>query len=158
MTRPGANSIWAKGTVNMTKGRTMNRFFLLSALSLVLVSPLSAEQATASQPLSVDALTASPENFRLVLENENVRVLEYTLLPGQKDHQHTHPARVAHVISGGTLRVGFPDGTSMVFEEKVGESSWSNPSPLHDTENIGTTPIKILLVEVKTNLSPELPN
>lgn len=113
----------------------------------MLVSPLSAEQAPASQPLSIDALTASPENFRLVLENDNVRVLEYTLLPGQKDNQHTHPARVAHVLSGGT---------SIVFEEKVGESSWSNPSPLHDTENIGTTPIKILLVEVKTNPSAEL--
>lgn len=156
MMRLGASCIWAKATANMTKGRNMHRSVLLSALSLALVSPLSAEQAPASQPLSVDALTASPENFRLVLENENVRVLEYTLLPGQKDHQHTHPARVAHVISGGTLRVGCPDGTSMVFEEKVGASNWSNPSPLHDTENIGTTPIKILLVEVKTNLSAEL--
>jgi beta-alanine degradation protein BauB len=134
----------------------MNRSFLLSALSLVLVSPLSAGQAPASQSLSVDALIASPENFRLVLENQNVRVLEYILLPGRKDRQHTHPGRVAHVISGSTLRVGFPDDTSMVVEEKVGESSWSNPSPLHDTENIGTTLIKILLLEVKTSLSAGL--
>ena len=156
MTKPAASYIWALVIANMTKGRNMNRSLLLSALSLVLVSPLSAEQAPASQPLSVDALTTSPENFRLVLENENVRVLEYTLLSGQKDHQHTHPARIAHVISGGTLHIGFPDGTSMVFEEKVGATNWSNPAPLHDTENIGTTPIKILLVEVKTNLSAEL--
>jgi beta-alanine degradation protein BauB len=134
----------------------MNRSFLLSALSLVLVSSLSAGQAPASQSLSVDALTASPENFRLVLENQNVRVLEYALLPGRKDRQHTHSGRVAHVISGGTLRVGFPNGTSMGVEEKVGESNWSNPSPLHDTENIGTTPIKILLVEVKISLSAGL--
>jgi hypothetical protein len=56
-------------------------------------------------------------------------------------------------MAGGTLRVGFPDGTSMVFEEKAGESTWSDQSPLHDTENIGTTPIKILLVEVKTSFS-----
>jgi quercetin dioxygenase-like cupin family protein len=118
-------------------------------LVLVPVSPLAAETVAPVQAKQVDALTASPENFRLVLENDTVRVLEYTLLPGKKDHQHTHPRRVAHVMSGGTLRVGFPDGTSMIFEEKAGESSWSEPSPLHDTENIGTTPIRILLVETK---------
>ena len=124
---------------------------------------LAAAQATATPPLpaapsagqqmspatQVDALTASPENFRLVLENDDVRVLEYTLLPGQKDRRHTHPQRVAHVISGGQLRVGFPDGTHRDFDEIAGTSEWSKPSPLHDTQNIGTTPIKILLVEVK---------
>lgn len=31
----------------------------------------------------------------------------------------------------------------------AGETQWSDASPLHDTENIGTTPIRILLVEVK---------
>ena len=126
-----------------------NKVALIATLALTLASPLAAETVATVQPAQVDALAASPENFRLVLENDNVRVLEYTLLPGQKDHQHTHPRRVAHVMSGGTLRVGFPDGTSMVFEEKAGESSWSEPSPLHDTENIGTTPITILLVEIK---------
>ena len=124
---------------------------------------LAAAQATAPPPLpaapsvgqqspaapQVDALTASPENFRLILENDDVRVLEYTLLPGQRDRRHTHPQRVAHVISGGQLRVGFPDGTHRDFNEIVGTSAWSKPSPLHDTQNIGTTPIKILLVEVK---------
>lgn len=118
-------------------------------LALLLTSPLAAEKVARVEVKQVDALTASPENFHLVLENDEVRVLEYTLLPGHKDRQHTHPSRVAHVMSGGTLRVGFPDGSSMIFEEKVGESSWSEPAPLHDTENIGTTPIKILLVEVK---------
>ena len=102
-----------------------------------------------SMTQAVDALTASPDNFRLVLENDRVRVLEYILLPGKRDHRHTHPRRVAHVIAGGTLRIHFPDGRHMDFEEKAGDTSWGNPAPLHDTENIGTTPIKILLVEVK---------
>lgn len=127
---------------------------LLSGLLMMgLAAPLSAQSAQPDAQQQVDALTASPENFRLVLENETVRVLEYTLLPGQKDRQHTHPRRVAHVISGGTLRVGLPDGTAIVVEEKTGTSAWSDPAPLHDTENIGTTPITILLVEVKTPVS-----
>ena len=110
---------------------------------------LAAVALAAAPVVQVDALTAAPDNFRLILENDQVRVLEYTLLPGQKDRRHTHPRRVAHVISGGTLRVHFPDGTHLDFEEKAGTSEWSDPSPLHDTENIGASPIKILLVEVK---------
>ena len=105
--------------------------------------------APPSMTQAVDALTVSPDNFRLVLENDRVRILEYTLLPGKRDHRHTHPRRVAHVIAGGTLRVHFPDGRHLDFEQKAGDTSWGNPAPLHDTENIGTTPIKILLVEVK---------
>ena len=127
----------------------------LLAAALAVQAP--AAPATAPQPLpappsttqDVDALTASPDNFRLVLENDRVRVLEYTLLPGRKDRRHTHPRRVAHVIAGGTLRVHFPDGRHLDFVEKVGDTSWGDPAPLHDTENIGPTPIRILLVEVK---------
>ena len=113
----------------------------VSALALLAASPAPTQD--------VDALTASPDTFRLIVENDNVRVLEYTLLPGQKDRRHTHPQRVAHVIAGGKLRVGFPDGSHRDFDEIAGTSEWSAPSPLHDTQNIGTTPIKILLVEVK---------
>ena len=120
------------------------------APALLLAAALAVQAPAAPPPaLQVDALTASPDNFRLVLENDRVRVLEYTLLPGQKDRRHTHPRRVAHVIAGGTLRVHFPDGRHLDFDEKAGSTEWGNPAPLHDTENIGTTPIKILLVEVK---------
>ena len=115
-------------------------------------SPAAAQPPPAAQ--QVDALIASPDNFRLMLENDRVRVLEYTLPPGRKDRRHTHPQRVAHVISGGRLRVHFPDGRHLDFDEKTGDSSWSAASPLHDTENIGTTPIKILLVEVKEGTAP----
>ena len=115
------------------------------------VAPSPAQSSTATQ---IDALTASPENFRLVLENDRVRVLEHILFPGKKDRRHTHPKRVAHVISGGTLRVGFPDGTHRDLDEIAGTSEYSGPSLPHDTENIGTTPIKILLVEVKDAPKP----
>ena len=127
----------------------------LAAAALAVQAP--AAPGTTPQPLpalssamqAVDALTASPDNFRLVLENDRVRVLEYSLLPGKRDRRHTHPRRVAQVLSGGTLRVHFTDGRQLDFEEKAGDTSWSEASPLHDTENIGTTPIRILLVEVK---------
>ncbi len=124
----------------------------VSAITVVAAAPSAGQQSAPALPAvaqEVDALTASPENFRLLLENDRVRVLEYTLLPGKRDRRHTHPRRVAHILSGGTLRVHFSDGRHLDFEEKTGTSEWSDPSPLHDPENIGTTPIRILLVDVK---------
>lgn len=135
----------------------MKRSAWLFCAAALISAPATAAALAEPAPAmtgAVDGLVSSPENFRLVLENDQVRILEYTLLPGQKDRRHTHPQRASHVIAGGTLRVGFPDGTSRVFEERAGDSDWSGPSPLHDTENIGATPIRILLVEVKRSDGP----
>jgi quercetin dioxygenase-like cupin family protein len=146
--------MWVRAGASMIEAALLGRLALLAAPVMGMASPLAAEPAPPEQP-QVDALTASPETFRLVLENETVRVLEYTLLPGQKDRPHTHPQRVAHVVSGGTLRIGLPDGNTIIVEEKAGTSAWSDPAPLHDTENIGTTPIVILLVEVKSSFDED---
>lgn len=97
----------------------------------------------------VDALVASPGNFKLLLENDHVRVLQYTLPPGARDHWHTHPPRVGHVLSGGKIRVTRADGSHEDHDEKTGDNYWGEFSPLHDTLNIGTTPYIALLVEVK---------
>jgi len=97
----------------------------------------------------IDAVKASPANFRLLLENEHVRVVEYALRAGERDQWHTHPARVSYVVSGGTVRVTGADGRSLVFEEKAGDTTWSEPAPRHSVENIGPTPVKTILVEMK---------
>lgn len=97
----------------------------------------------------VDGLLSSPDNFKLLLENDQVRVLQYTLPPGARDHWHTHPLRVGHVLSGAKIRVTEADGSHKDYDEKAGETYWGEFSPLHDTLNIGTTPYIALLVEVK---------
>lgn len=97
----------------------------------------------------VDGLISSPDNFKLLLENEQVRVLQYSLPPGALDHSHTHPPRVGHVLSGAKIRVTEADGTQKEYDEKTGDTYWGEFSPLHDTLNIGATPYIALLVEVK---------
>jgi quercetin dioxygenase-like cupin family protein len=56
---------------------------------------------------------------------------------------------VSYVVSGGTIRVTTSDGRSLVYEEKAGDTTWSEPVPRHTVENIGPTPVRIVLVEVK---------
>ena len=98
---------------------------------------------------AVDALVSSPGNFKLLLENDRVRVLRYTLPPGALDHWHTHPPRVGYVLSGAKIRVTEADGSHKDYDEKTGDNYWDGFSPLHDTLNISTTPYVALLVEVK---------
>jgi ketosteroid isomerase-like protein/quercetin dioxygenase-like cupin family protein len=119
---------------------------------------LAATAAQAEPPPAttgpVDGLVSSPGNFRLLLENDRVRVLQYTLPPGAQDHWHTHPPRVGYVLSGAKIRVTEADGTHQDYDEKVGDIYWGEFSPLHDTLNTGQAPYVALLVEVKGAASP----
>ena len=98
----------------------------------------------------IDALKASPDNFKLLLENDHVRVLEYKLKPGTKDITHTHPPKSSYIVSGGQLKVHFENGDSSIFDDKAGTTSWMDHVGKHWVENIGTTEIKIILTEVKS--------
>lgn len=104
----------------------------------------------------VDGLLSSPNNFKLLLENDQVRVLQYTLLPGALDHWHTHPPRVGYVLSGAKIRVTEGDGGHEDYDNKAGEIYWGEFSPLHDTYNVSATPFVALLVEVKSAPSSPL--
>lgn len=126
------------------------------ACALLLVAPASAEPPPATSG-PVDALVSSPDNFKLLLENDQVRVLQYTLLPGALDHWHTHPPRIGYLLSGGKIRVTKADASHENYDEKTGEIYWGDFSPLHDTYNFGTTPYVALLVEVKSaSVTPAL--
>jgi quercetin dioxygenase-like cupin family protein len=123
-------------------------FCTAAAAALFAASPTLAEPPPATNG-PVDALVSSPGNFKLLLDNEHVRVLQYTLPPGGHDHWHTHPPRVGYVLSGAKIRVTEADGSHEDYDEKTGEIYWGEFSPLHDTVNLGTTPYIALLVEVK---------
>lgn len=120
----------------------------LFGLCLIAATGAPAEPPPATSG-PVDGLISSPDNFKLLFENDQVRVLQYTLPPGARDHWHTHPPRVGHVLSGAKIRVTHADGTQKDYDEKTGDTYWGEFSPLHDTLNIGATPYTALLVEVK---------
>jgi ketosteroid isomerase-like protein/quercetin dioxygenase-like cupin family protein len=122
--------------------------FLLASVGALDAAPPAREPPPATSG-PVDGLVSSPDNFKLLLDNGQVRVLQYTLLPGALDHWHTHPPRVGYVLSGAKIRVTEADGSHEDYDEKAGEIYWADFSALHDTYNIGTTPYVALLVEVK---------
>jgi quercetin dioxygenase-like cupin family protein len=94
----------------------------------------------------IDPVSVSPDMYKVLLENENVRVVQYTIDPGQRDQIHTHPPKVSYVLKGGTLRISLGD-TSFVSEDHPGETVFRGAVPRHYAANVGTTPVSIVLIE-----------
>ncbi|HEY8021009.1 MAG TPA: cupin domain-containing protein [Thermoanaerobaculia bacterium] len=111
---------------------------LIPALAALAVSALPAQ----------DAAKVTPKVVRVKFENERVRVLETTSNPGDKEGMHSHPANVVYVIEGGTLRITTPDGKSADVRFKTGDTIWREPVT-HAAENIGTTRLHAIIVELK---------
>ena len=67
--------------------------------------PLRAEESS-TRPSWYDAVAAAPNNHRVVVENEKVRVFEVTINPGEKEPFHEHPLfSVMNIITGAPLRI-----------------------------------------------------
>jgi quercetin dioxygenase-like cupin family protein len=106
--------------------------------------------ATARPTTAVDAVEASPDRFQVLLENSQVRVVEYTLRPGERDRWHTHPPKDSYVVRGGWLRIHLANGASFLSNETQGTVVWMNALPQHYADNVGMTDVSMVLTEVKS--------
>ncbi len=96
-----------------------------------------------------DVLKSAANAYKLVLENDKVRVLEVTLKPGEKAVMHNHPNNhVVYVMNDAKFKLDFPDGKSGEFDLKAGQALMIDAGS-HETTNIGTTVGRNLVVELK---------
>jgi hypothetical protein len=108
-----------------------------------------------SWPPELDALVAAPSNHRLLFENDSVRVLNTTVAPGQTTPLHTHRwPSVLHVLSASDFIRRDQTGAILLDSRTVtpvpsGTALWSPPLGPHTLENIGSTELRVFVVEVK---------
>src|SRR5438132_13987476 len=112
---------------------------------IILISLLAVLWATAH---AQDPVKASPQYYKVLLENDQVRVLEYRLKAGEKEPMHSHPAGVVYVLSGATLTFSFPDGRTEDKAAATGETIWRNPVT-HAVENTGKTEAHAIAIDLK---------
>jgi quercetin dioxygenase-like cupin family protein len=117
-------------------------------LTLIVAAALFAGAFMPAGALAQDA-ARDGRHCKVIAENEHVRVLEFTLPPGEKDTVHTHPAGVYVVTSPGKMKVTPASGAPEMWESKPGETAWMNPEGAHSSENVGKSTISFVLVEVK---------
>lgn len=109
---------------------------------------LGALAAGAVPAAAQDSAAVNPNTVTVKLDNAQVRVLESTLKPGQKEQLHSHPASVIYVLEGGKIRNHTPDGKTTETELAAGATVYREPLT-HWAENIGTTTVHLILVELK---------
>lgn len=93
------------------------------------------------------AVSAAAED-KVLFENDRVRVLEVTYAPGTTHDMHSHPDHVIYALGDAKVRMTGEDGKSTDVDIKKGGTRWQ-PAVTHKTENVGTTPINVVMVELK---------
>jgi len=96
----------------------------------------------------IDPVKASPDNYKLLMENKEVKVLEMSLKAGEKDNEHSHGAETVYFIKGGKVKIYVKGNEPMEAEIPDGHVLW-HEAWTHTVENIGTTDIKAIVFEPK---------
>jgi beta-alanine degradation protein BauB len=119
---------------------------VLGALLATVAFAVSANMASAQDPAKL-----APEYYKVLLENDQIRVIDYRLKPGEKEPVHSHPFGVAvYFLSDSKIRTTFPDGRTAEASTKPGDFIWREPVT-HTGENIGNTEAHALLIEPKNH-------
>jgi len=104
----------------------------------------------------LDAVAAAPESHRVLLENDQVRVLEVVIRAGEKEPAHTHPWPSV-MISDSAARLRYYNAEDkLVFEHPEDRkppselgADWMKPEGLHAVECIDEVPFRAIRVELK---------
>ena len=127
---------------NFDRRDLMKIFAGLSAAAIVPVSLPTAAQ---------DAAKVNSRSYKVVFDNESIRVLEYLSKPGVGicgQGRHYHPSHVTIQLTDAKVLVTGADGKKMAVDAKTG-MVFQSPPEWHTTENIGTGASHAYIVEFK---------
>lgn len=122
----------------------------MSRLLITLAILVQSGMVIAQDPIDTDG-----DKYKVLLENERVRVLEYHDQPGAKTQQHRHPAFVLYALAPFKRTITLPDGKVITREFKRGELLWSD-AQTHVGENIGQTDTQVIMIELKQDAQDEV--
>jgi hypothetical protein len=98
--------------------------------------------------MPADPTITDPGLYRVIFENDRVRVLEYRDRPGDRTSPHGHPDSVMVTLSAFSRRLHDGDGRQADVDLPVGQVRWIGAQE-HAGENIGTTETHSIFVELK---------
>jgi quercetin dioxygenase-like cupin family protein len=94
------------------------------------------------------AASVAPHVYTVLFENEQIRLLEVKMQPGDHTEMHSHPANLIYTVSGGKVAFTGPSGEVAELEVPTGSSIWMDATE-HETDNVGGTSIHALMIEPK---------
>jgi quercetin dioxygenase-like cupin family protein len=115
----------------------------LAVLFLAIVLVFAAGTAQAQDPVKV-----APNNFKVLLDNAHVRVLEFHSKVGEKIPMHSHPAYTIYSFVAGKTKYTSPSGETSERDNQAGEAVWRD-AETHASEFMGPGDAHSLLIEMK---------
>jgi beta-alanine degradation protein BauB len=98
--------------------------------------------------MAEDAVQAASNVYRVLFENDRVRLLEARISPGDSSALHSHPDYLVYTLDDGQVRFGSTTGESQDVNMAAGEVMWREAEE-HTAENVGSTDVHALLFELK---------
>ena len=104
---------------------------------------------------AVQQATAAPElpaGFKVILNNDQVRVFESTFAPGVVTPMANYPQRTVYVLKGSSqMAYSYADGRTETLTQQAGVVS-SREKERMSVTNVGTSQLVILVVIDKRDL------
>jgi quercetin dioxygenase-like cupin family protein len=97
--------------------------------------------------MAEDSVTVAPDVYKVVFENEKVRVLEVEMEEGSGTEMHSHPDTLIYIISGGKVKFTDSSGEVVELETADGETVWMEATE-HATQHVSGA-LRALLIEPK---------
>ena len=98
---------------------------------------------------SQDPAKVASGQYRLIAENEDVRLLEVNLAPGAKTVMHSHPDLMVVMLQPGDTKWTMPDGKTVQSKPTKRGTVMAMDAQSHISENTGKAAVKAVLVEFK---------
>lgn len=95
-----------------------------------------------------DAAKIDPEHYKVVVENDKVRVLRINYAPGEESQMHSHPEGVAVFLSDFKANMKLENGESIDMMGEAGDVLWTGASK-HKPKNTGDKAFEVVQVELK---------
>lgn len=102
-----------------------------------------------------DPVATNPDLYKVILENDRVRVLEYLDQPGDRTTPHDHPDSVMYTLTSFRRRLYAGDQQRDV--DLAAEAVAWLPAQRHAGHNIGDTPTHVVFVELKEHAGDQGP-
>jgi beta-alanine degradation protein BauB len=99
--------------------------------------------ASAQDPVKVASST-----YKVIAENERVRVLRANVAAGGKTVMHEHPAHLVVALGAANVKFTTPDGKTVDVAMKADDVTLM-PAGAHAGANAGTAPVDVVIVEMK---------
>jgi beta-alanine degradation protein BauB len=98
---------------------------------------------------SLDPPKVAPKNYKVELENDQVRIIRGRLAPHESVPMHEHTLnRVTVFLTDQNVLGTDLAGKTVTAVHKAGDATWATPNT-HKEQNLSDTPFEAVIVEIK---------